>query len=134
MIFFTGGTWNGRAALAAAAQHLIPVVLELGGKDPMLVFADADVDRAVQAAVYGAFAHAGQHCVSVKRLYVEASIYAAFLERLAAETRSLAATEDWGRAMDDRALAHARQQIREAIEAGARLLTPDAEDRAARSW
>jgi len=133
MIFFTGGTSNGRAALAAAAQYLIPVVLELGGKDPMLVFADADLDRAVQAAVYGAFAHAGQHCVSVKRLYVEESIYDAFLERLAAEIRSLAATEDWGRAMDDRALAHARQQIREAIEAGARLLVPDAEDRAART-
>ena len=131
MVFFTGGTRNGRAVLSAAAERLIPVVLELGGKDPMIVFADADLDRAVRAALYGAFAHAGQHCVSVKRLYIEAPVYDVFLDRLVAATRRLAETEEWGRATDHRAVADARRQVRAALNDGAKLLVPDAEDRAA---
>ena len=61
-IFFTGSGGAGKNVMAAAAKNMIPVVLELGGKDPMIVFEDADIDRAVGAAVYGAFAHAGQFC------------------------------------------------------------------------
>ncbi|MFH1732187.1 MAG: aldehyde dehydrogenase family protein [Planctomycetota bacterium] len=130
MVFFTGGPAGGRAVLAAAAQHLIPVVLELGGKDPMIVFADADLDRAARAAVYGAFAHAGQHCISTKRLYVDAAIHDAFLARVADETRRVSATGDWGRATDARGLDAAREQVREALASGARLLAPDDESKA----
>lgn len=130
LIFFTGGTENGRAVYEAAAARLIPVILELGGKDPMILFADADLDRAARGAVYGAFAHAGQHCVSVKRLYVEASVYEQFLQQVADETRSLAATSDWGRVIDDQVRAKAREQVREAVAAGARLLTPGDENQA----
>ena len=125
MIFFTGGTTGGRAVLVAASRQMTPIILELGGKDPMIVFADADLDRAAGAAVYGAFSHAGQHCVSVKRLYVEHDIYASFLERLAEQTRALSSTPDWGRVMDDRVRATAREQVEEAVAAGARLLVPD---------
>jgi acyl-CoA reductase-like NAD-dependent aldehyde dehydrogenase len=125
MIFFTGGERNGRDVLASAARNLIPVILELGGKDPMIVFADADLERAAPAAVYGAFAHAGQHCVSVKRLYVEDRVYDEFLERVAEQTRALAASPDWGRVVDDRARAMASEQVREASAQGARLLVPD---------
>ncbi len=130
MVFFTGGTANGRAVLAAAGRHLIPVILELGGKDPMIVFFDADLDRAAKGAVYGAFAHAGQHCISVKRLYVERSVYDSFMELVATETRSLAATPDWGRVMDDRAGKMALEQVQEAVSKGARLVVPGNKDRA----
>ena len=130
MIFFTGGTTNGHAVLKAASRHLIPVILELGGKDPMIVFADADLDRAVQAVVYGAFTHAGQHCVSVKRLYVEQSAYDLFVARVAEATRAVAATPDWGRVMDEDARATAVEQVREAIAGGARVLVPEEVGRA----
>jgi acyl-CoA reductase-like NAD-dependent aldehyde dehydrogenase len=124
MVFFTGGVRGGQAVGNAAARLGIPAVLELGGKDPMLVFADADPDRAAQAAVYGAFAHAGQHCVSVKRLFVEDGIYEPFLEQVAERARRLAATGEWGRVADERAAQLACEQVGEALDAGARLLLP----------
>lgn len=82
LVFFTGGLNAGRAVMARAAQHPIPVILELGGKDAMLVFADANLQRAVKAAMYGAFSNSGQICVSVERCYVEASCYVEFVEML----------------------------------------------------
>ena len=130
MVFFTGGGRNGREVLAAATRHLIPVILELGGKDPMIVFADADRERASRAAIYGSFAHAGQHCVSVKRLYIEAPIYDDFLERVVEQARVLAGTSEWGRVVDGRARATAAEQVRGAIERGGRLLVPADADRA----
>lgn len=130
MIFFTGGADNGRSVLRAAAEHIIPVVLELGGKDPMIVFADADIDRAVHAAMYGAYAHAGQHCVSTKRLYVETTIYDEFLRRLTDQNESFTDSPEWGHVVDEKALARAKDQIHEALAAGARLLFPDRSERA----
>ncbi|MGR9100845.1 MAG: aldehyde dehydrogenase family protein [Gammaproteobacteria bacterium] len=82
LVFFTGGLDAGRAVMAAAARFPIPVILELGGKDAMVVFADAQLDRAVNAALYGAFSNSGQVCVSVERLYVEQGVFRPFLERL----------------------------------------------------
>ena len=82
LVFFTGGLNAGRAVMVRAAQHPIPVILELGGKDAMLVFADANLQRAVKAAMYGAFSNSGQVCVSVERCYVEASCYSEFVEML----------------------------------------------------
>ncbi|REJ75392.1 MAG: aldehyde dehydrogenase family protein [Acidobacteria bacterium] len=70
-MMFTGSVKTGKAIAKSAAETLTPVVLELGGKDPMVVFADADLEKAADAAVWGAFTNAGQACSSVERLYVE---------------------------------------------------------------
>jgi 4,4'-diapolycopenoate synthase len=82
LVFFTGSLATGRAVMQRAAQHPIPVLLELGGKDAMLVLEDADLDRACDAALYGAFCNSGQACVSIERLYVQQSCYHAFVELL----------------------------------------------------
>lgn len=89
LVFMTGGLAAGRAIMTRAAQHPIPVILELGGKDAMLVFADANLKRACQAAVYGAFSNSGQVCVSVERLYVQDSCYDAFVQALCLATQKL---------------------------------------------
>ena len=77
-LVFTGSVATGKRIAAAAAERLLPVVLELGGKDPMLVLDDADVDVASSAAVWGAFVNAGQACLSVERCYVHRSLYEPF--------------------------------------------------------
>lgn len=82
MVFFTGGLAAGRNVMTRAAAHPIPVLLELGGKDAMLVFEDANLSRATHAALYGAFCNSGQVCVSVERLYVHKNCYDQFLEAL----------------------------------------------------
>lgn len=88
-IMFTGSVATGKRIAAAAAKNLTSVVLELGGKDPMIVFADANPELAASAAVWGAFCNAGQSCSSVERLYVEESV-AEHLTRLIVEkTRKL---------------------------------------------
>lgn len=97
LIFLTGGVQTGKKVMAAAAAHLIPVILELGGKDPMIVFDDAPFDRAVEAAVYGAFANAGQVCVSTERLYVQGGLHDRFVAALVARTNALKI----GTTMDD---------------------------------
>jgi acyl-CoA reductase-like NAD-dependent aldehyde dehydrogenase len=81
-IFFTGSSRHGQEVAQRAAKHLIPVMLELGGKDASVVFADCHLDRAVEGITYGAFSNAGRVCVAVKRTYVEAPIYEEFLTRL----------------------------------------------------
>ncbi len=82
LIFFTGGHATGCRVMASAAQHPVPVILELGGKDTMLVFADAHKQRAVNAVMYGAFSNSGQVCVSVEQLYVEQTIFNSFVDQL----------------------------------------------------
>ncbi len=89
LVFFTGGLNAGRSIMTAAAQHPVPVILELGGKDAMLVFADAHIERTVNAAVYGAFCSSGQVCVSVECLHVEKSLHNEFIDRLCAEVGKL---------------------------------------------
>src|SRR5436305_8389517 len=81
-VMFTGSTKTGRAVMRAAADSLIPCYLELGGKDPMIVCADADVERAANAAAYYAMNNAGQVCISVERVYVEAAVYDEFVSRV----------------------------------------------------
>lgn len=88
-VFFTGSVNTGRAVMTAAAQHPIPVLLELGGNDAMLVFADAHSERAVNALLYGSFSNSGQVCVSVERCLVQASIYDDFVARLQAAIAKL---------------------------------------------
>ena len=82
-VMFTGSTRTGKAVLKAAAENLIPAYLELGGKDPMIVCADADVDRAANAAAFYAMNNGGQVCISVERCYVEAPVYDRFVEKVA---------------------------------------------------
>lgn len=82
LIFFTGSSINGQRVAERAAKNVIPVILELGGKDASLVFADCHIERAVEGITYGAFSNTGRVCVAVKRAYVEGSIYDEFLARL----------------------------------------------------
>ena len=80
---FTGSTRVGKVIAASCAKYLKPVVLELGGKAPLLVLADADLDAAVDAAVFGAFANSGQICMSTERIVVDRRVADAFVKRLA---------------------------------------------------
>jgi acyl-CoA reductase-like NAD-dependent aldehyde dehydrogenase len=89
MIFFTGSQKVGRQIARDAGERLIPVVLELGGKSPMLVLADADLPRAAHAAVWSGFAHSGQVCVRTERVLVEESVAERFVELCAAEVAKL---------------------------------------------
>ena len=79
---FTGSDRTGRKVMARAAETLTPVSLELGGKDPMIVLADADVDRAANAAAWGSMFNSGQVCLSVERIYVEEPVYDEFIAKL----------------------------------------------------
>ena len=126
---FTGSTGTGRAIGARAAQQLKPYSLELGGKDPAIVLADADLDRAVNGIAWGGLMNAGQVCISIERVYVEAPIYDDFVSRLAEKVRSLRQGNDDARAKQDiGALATLGQQtivadhVRSAVAAGARVL------------
>lgn len=88
-IVFTGSPATGKRIMAAAAETLTPVVLELGGKDPMIVCEDADLDRTASGAVWGAFTNAGQVCMSIERVYVHERVYDAFLEKVVTRTKRL---------------------------------------------
>ena len=82
-LIFTGSVVTGKRVAEAAARRLLPVVLELGGKDPMIVLPDVDLDVATSGALWGAFMNAGQTCLSVERCYVHRSIYETFLNMMA---------------------------------------------------
>ncbi|MEA2311748.1 MAG: hypothetical protein QOE28_1716 [Solirubrobacteraceae bacterium] len=89
MIMFTGSTATGKKVMQRAAETLTPVSLELGGKDPMIVLADADLERAANAAVFYSMQNGGQTCISVERVYVEAPVYDDFVERVTRKTGEL---------------------------------------------
>ena len=127
-IMFTGSVTTGKRVAEAAAKHLTPVVLELGGKDPMIVLADANLENAVRGAVWGAFANAGQACASVERCYVHESIAPQFIERVVAETRTLKQSvgtnddTDIGAMSSERQLGIVEQHVQDAIKRGASAL------------
>jgi succinate-semialdehyde dehydrogenase/glutarate-semialdehyde dehydrogenase len=132
-IVFTGSVATGKRVAQAAAGRLLPVVLELGGKDPMIVLEDADLDVASSAAVWGAFMNAGQTCLSVERCYVHESIYEKFLEKCVAKTEKLrigysgaqpgaAVPHDVGPMIHQRQLQTVDGHVKDAIGRGARLL------------
>ena len=83
-IFFTGSERAGKSIMAHAAQYLTPVELELGGKDPMIVFDDVDLDRTVNGALWGSMTNTGQTCTSVERIYVQEALYTKFVARMKA--------------------------------------------------
>ena len=89
MMMFTGSTRTGRKIAARAGERLIPCSLELGGKDAMVVLADADLERAASAATWGGMLNSGQVCISVERVYVEAPVYEDFVARLTAKVAVL---------------------------------------------
>jgi succinate-semialdehyde dehydrogenase/glutarate-semialdehyde dehydrogenase len=128
-IMFTGSVDTGRRVAEAAARRLIPVVLELGGKDPMLVFEDADLDAATSAAVWGAFANAGQACASVERCYVHESVAEEFTARVVEKTKSLRQAvgsvegTDLGAMSSERQMLTVEEHVRDAVARGARVLT-----------
>jgi len=125
-IAFTGSTATGKKVMAAAAERLTPVLMELGGKDPLIVAEDADVDKAAEAAVWGAMTNAGQACISVERCYVVEPIYDRFVEKAVGEARQVR----WG--ADDEASIGAitmprqvdiiREHLEDAVARGAKVL------------
>lgn len=96
MIMFTGSTRTGRKVAEEAARRLIPCSLELGGKDPMIVLSDADLDRAANLAVYYSMQNAGQTCISIERAYVEAPVYDQFVGMVSEKVRALRVGEPKG--------------------------------------
>lgn len=88
-VSFTGGTSTGRTLARKAAEKLMPVSLELGGKSPTIVFADADQNQAIAGILFGIFSSSGQSCIAGSRLFVERAIYDGFVTRLVAATRAL---------------------------------------------
>ncbi len=128
-IFFTGLVMTGKIIQEQAARELIPTTLELGGKDPMIVFADAPIDRAIGGAIWGASNNAGQVCMSVERLYVERSIYNQFLEKLVEEVRNLKVGDDIGFMISPAQVGIVRSHVEDALSKGAKLLTGKAPDK-----
>ncbi|HNL09497.1 MAG TPA: aldehyde dehydrogenase family protein [Turneriella sp.] len=88
-IFFTGSVPTGKKLMAQAAEKLVPLSLELGGKDPMIVLNDADLERATNGAAWAGYQNAGQSCGGVERIYVQSGVYQQFVELLAQKTRAM---------------------------------------------
>lgn len=128
-LVFTGSVATGKCIATAAAARLLPLVLELGGKDPMLVLDDADIDVASSAAVWGAFVNAGQACLSIERCYVHRSLYEKFLAACVEKTNKLKIGHGEDRETDVGPLIHERQlqivefQVEDARSHGAKVLT-----------
>lgn len=128
-IMFTGSVATGKRVAAAAAEYLTPVVLELGGKDPMIVLEDANFENAARGAVWGAFANSGQACASVERCYVHQSIAPAFIKRVVELTCELKQgvgsdnTVDVGAMTNERQLQIVEEHVNDAIRRGAKILT-----------
>jgi len=127
-IVFTGSVATGKRIMEAAAKTLTPVVLELGGKDPMIILEDADLDVASSAAVWGAFSNSGQTCSSVERVYVQENIAEAFLKLCVEKTKKLRQGEpqsgevEIGSMSSEMQLSKVEKQVEAAKREGARVL------------
>jgi acyl-CoA reductase-like NAD-dependent aldehyde dehydrogenase len=127
-VCFTGSTATGKIVARQCADRLIGCSLELGGKNPMLVLRDAQVERAAEGAVRGVFSNAGQLCVSMERLYVADQVYDRFVERLVARTEAmtLGASLDWsvdmGSLISQSQLDTVQAHVDDAVAKGARVL------------
>ncbi|KMO79261.1 aldehyde dehydrogenase [Mycolicibacterium chubuense] len=126
-IQFTGSSATGAKVAERAARRLTPVSLELGGKDPMIVLEDADVDLAAHAAVWGAMFNAGQTCVSVERVYVLEPVYDQFVAAVVRDVENLAMGagdgHHFGAMIDDSQVAVTERHVADALAKGARALT-----------
>ena len=134
MIFFTGSASTGKEVAKTAAERLVPVVLELGGKSPMIVLADADLPRAARAAVWSGFSHSGQVCIRTERVLVEASVADQFINLAASEIARLrqappqlarpdAADVDVGAITFAPQIERAERHIADAVARGGRVVT-----------
>jgi acyl-CoA reductase-like NAD-dependent aldehyde dehydrogenase len=128
-IMFTGSAKTGKKVMKAAADRLIPCYLELGGKDPMIVCADADLDRAANAATYYSMNNGGQVCISVERCYVEAPVYDEFVEKVVGNVKALRqgppgepGSIDVGAVTFSPQLDIVEDHVQDAISKGARVL------------
>jgi acyl-CoA reductase-like NAD-dependent aldehyde dehydrogenase len=128
---FTGSTAVGRKVAQVAAKNLKPVLLELGGKAPLLVLDDADLDAAAAAANFGAFANQGQICMSTERVIVDRKVADSFVEKLAAKAKTLRAVDPrrqdavLGALVSNEAAARVKSLVDDAIEKGARIVVGD---------
>jgi acyl-CoA reductase-like NAD-dependent aldehyde dehydrogenase len=130
MVCVTGSPETGRRVMERASRRLTPVLLELGGKDPMIVLADADLDRAARAAAWGGCMMSGQVCMSVERVYVEQSVLEPFTQKLVAQMKALRvgpngpeADIDYGAFTSPRQMAIVEEHLADAVAKGARVLT-----------
>jgi aldehyde dehydrogenase (NAD+) len=128
-ISFTGSTEVGRIIAEKAGRHLKRAVLELGGKDPLIILGDADLDYAVDAAVWGAFLHQGEICMSTERIIVEKSIAKEFVDRLKKRAEEIPMGDPTnpanaiGPLINQVAVDKVHSQVQEAVAEGAHLLT-----------
>jgi acyl-CoA reductase-like NAD-dependent aldehyde dehydrogenase len=128
-IMFTGSVATGKRIAEAAAKNLTSVVLELGGKDPMIVFADANLELAAQGAIWGAFCNSGQSCSSVERLYVQESIAEALTKKIVEKTKQLeqnlgsVETTDIGAMSSERQMRIVEDHVEDFRKSGAKILT-----------
>jgi acyl-CoA reductase-like NAD-dependent aldehyde dehydrogenase len=129
MVMFTGSTKTGRLIGARCGERLVPCSLELGGKDAMIVLADADVDRAAAAATWGAMMNSGQTCVSVERVYVENAVYDEFVDKVTQRVTALrqgtdlpaSFTHDVGAMATQAQLEIVEAHVEDALAKGARI-------------
>jgi acyl-CoA reductase-like NAD-dependent aldehyde dehydrogenase len=128
-VMFTGSSRTGKAVMKAAAEALIPCYLELGGKDPMIVCADANIDRAANAAAFYSMNNAGQVCISVERVYVEEPVYDEFVQKVTDNIRKLrqgppagVGTVDIGAVTFPPQLEIVDDHVRDAVQKGATVL------------
>jgi acyl-CoA reductase-like NAD-dependent aldehyde dehydrogenase len=130
MLHFTGSTEVGRRLMEEGAKRLLPVTLELGGKDPMVVLRDANVERAANAAVWGALQNAGQTCISVERVYVDSEVYEPFVAKVVEKVKKLRVgppgapgSVDLGALTSAEQVEIIQEHVRDAVEKGARIET-----------
>ncbi len=128
-INFTGSTHIGRIIAKRAAEHLKPCILELGGKAPLLVLEDADLDEAVKAAAFGAFMNQGQICMSTERIIVVEAVADAFAKQFAAKAAGMSTgdprdgTAPLGAVVDQKTVAHVNALIEDATSKGATIIS-----------
>lgn len=130
MVMFTGSVATGRRIAARAGERLIPCSLELGGKDPMIVLADADLERAAGGAVWGAMMNGGQACISVERVYVEAPVHDEFVAKVVEKVRAIrqgmdapgAFATEIGSMVTPAQLEVVERHVADAVAKGARVL------------
>jgi acyl-CoA reductase-like NAD-dependent aldehyde dehydrogenase len=122
LVVFTGSVNTGRRIAEACARHLVPVSLELGGKDAAIVLDDADLERTARGLVWGAFNNAGQNCASVERVYVHQKIATPLIDRMVAFTKQLRIGEDVGPLTTKAQLETVERHVNAARDAGVKIL------------
>ena len=128
LVIFTGSASNGRKVIVESAKNVVPVIMELGGKDPMIICDDAHLEEAVHGAMSGTFIAAGQNCMSSERIIVMDGIYDAFVARVVELTRAMrqgpprAGVVDIGAMVSPLQVQVVEDLVNDAVAKGARVL------------